>query len=441
MISFVLFVCHLTKERARRRRRKIANQNLRPTRQLIVRSGKVIPLSQAFQTASTRDVRSLDLSTLRSGNSVKSKFSQDRIRQSSRATIRSFDRRRSSAFADPEAQNGAAETWEANVKDLHYLDERLRDPRYTINSQSGETERRESISSQRITASLKKAYKGTLALETETLQIPPIFGSQPAEIRTIVRKKKSDMNVKRASLIKTSQDGSETAKLSTDLGRHQSDSQPPNQKRSGTFQHDRYSVSTNAIQVPRPAALMNRHSLPEHAFLADDQTRTTFLSMPGSTALSGWSQSTKPSDMPPPLPSAESQDYQSVPRPTTDDAESVSIVNGNIGPPERHDINSKFSNIRNISFIDSTTSSPATAQGFQRESMMSNSSVATFASSDISSTWTFGNAQPIAILPGVFPRATASSPVSRRPKSKYGQFQKRSREKELPVLPRSPLAR
>ena len=439
LISFVLFVCHFTKVRARRKRRSITYDNQRPTRQLTVRSGKVVPLSQAFQTASTRDFRSLDLSTLRSGNSVKSKFSQDRIRQSPRATMRSFDRRRSSAFADPEAQNDAAETWEANVKDLHFLDERLREPRYAINSQTGETERRESISSQKITASLKKAYKGTPALETETLELPPIPGSQPAEIRTIVRKKKSDATVKRSSLIKTCHDGHETAKVSTDLRRHQSESKPPKRNKSKVFQHDPYGVPANGIQVP-PAALMSRHSSPEHALMADDRTRPSFLSMSVSAASF---QSRKPSNIVPPLPLVENQDHQSEHQPNTRHIENelTSHANPDVEPTELHDINSKFSNIRNASLINSATPSTATAQAFQRESMMSNSSVATFASSDISSTWTFGNAQPIAILPGVIPRATAPSPVSRRPKSKYGRFQKRRREKELPVLPRSPLSR
>lgn len=440
MTSFVLFMVHCMKVRAHRKRSTNINYNQRAIRQLTVRSGKVIPISQAFQTASTRDVRSLDMSTLRSANSVKSKFSHDRIRQSPRATIRSFDRRRSSALADLEAQNDAAQTWEANVKELHYLDERLREPRYTLHSQGSEAERRESISSQKITASLKKGYKGTPALETETLELPPIPGVQPAEIRTIVRKKKSDANVKRYSLIKTFPDGSETAKVSTSLHRQQSESHPPNRKKARAFQRDGYDASTNPIQVPRPAALMNRHSSPEHQLLANDG-RNSLLSKSVSTASLALSQSIDPSNVVPPLPLAQGQDSRSVAGPINDAIDWAPKASADMVPTKRHYIDSKFSRIRDASLINSATSPTTTTQGFQRESMMSNESVATFASSDISSTWTFGNAQPIAILPGVYPRAMASSPVLRRPKSKYGRFHKRRSEKDLPVLPRSPLGR
>ncbi|KAL8836012.1 MAG: hypothetical protein Q9176_006582 [Flavoplaca citrina] len=80
------------------------------------------------------------------------------------------------------------------------------------------------------------------------------------------------------------------------------------------------------------------------------------------------------------------------------------------------------------------------------QSARSTRSFATFASSDLSSAWTFGKAQPMPIFPSVAPRAVGlesgntitplRAPL--RPKSKYGRKVKASGMKALPVLPTSP---
>lgn len=442
VVSCTLFAFHYMKVRAHRKTPQMAQDNQRPTRQLTVRSGKVIPISEAVQSPSTRDFRSLDLSTLRSGNSIKSKFSQDRALHSPRATIKSFDRRRSSALADLEAQNEAAETWEANVQQLNHLDERLRDPRHMNNPRSREVDRRVSISSQTITASLKKAYRGTPAFETQALQIPPTLGSKSTEIRTMVRKKKSDLNLGRAPTTKVSKNGFEATRFTPGPHKQQSGFQTTNRNTSGSLQGSGYAVPTTTIQPPQ-SVFLNRHSSPAEHSRPLDWTRSSFFSTSVSTASSTQLPQPEDSEKAPPSSLTSRQDWQSGPRSAVRDGHVRPKSSMQSPRTKPHKIDTKVSNIRDTSFIDSATSSPTTAPNLQRDSMLSSSSLATFASSDLSSTWTFGNAQPMAILPGIMSRAPAPSPTStpRRPRSKYGRYPKKRKDKELPVVPRSPLTR
>ncbi|KAL8638306.1 MAG: hypothetical protein Q9228_004534 [Teloschistes exilis] len=97
------------------------------------------------------------------------------------------------------------------------------------------------------------------------------------------------------------------------------------------------------------------------------------------------------------------------------------------------------------------TSPPAKApepeiQHGHDQSARSTRSFATFASSDLSSTWTFGNAKRVPIFPSVVPRPVGGGGESGfhvaplRPKSKYGRKVKPRGMKALPVLPKSPLS-
>ncbi len=89
--------------------------------------------------------------------------------------------------------------------------------------------------------------------------------------------------------------------------------------------------------------------------------------------------------------------------------------------------------------------SPETEEAPRGQSARSTRSFATFASSDISSAWTFGKAQPMPIFPSVAPRAVGlesgntitPSRTPLRPESKYGRKVKASGMKALPVLPTS----
>ncbi|MCJ1461729.1 hypothetical protein MMC07_000328 [Pseudocyphellaria aurata] len=394
IISGTLFTFHYMNVRARRKSPQMTQENQRPIRQLTVRRGKVIPISEAVQTASTRDVRSLDLSTIRSGASMKSKLSQDRTMRSPRATIKSFDRRHSSALADLEAQNEASETWEANVQRLHYLDEGLRDPRY-INSTR----------------------------------------SRP--------KKKSDSNLGRPpTSIETHKNESEATKFTPESRKQQPGVQKSNRHTSGSLQGPYHAVPTNTIRPPQ-SAFLNRHSTPAEQQRPLDWMRSSFFSTSVSEASSTQLHLPGAAEKAHASPLADRQDRPSEPPAPVRGSHSrpkSSIQNSRAKP---HKIDTKVPNIRDTSFIDSATSSATTVPNLQRESMMSSSSIATFASSDLSSTWTFGNAQPIAILPGIMSRPPAPSPgpSSRRPKSKYGRYPKKRKDKELPIVPRSPLAR
>lgn len=104
-------------------------------------------------------------------------------------------------------------------------------------------------------------------------------------------------------------------------------------------------------------------------------------------------------------------------------------------------IDARVSPVKDFSPADSAMESIKSGRSLQRESIISNNSIVTFASSDLSSTWTFGNARPVPILPGVTPRAPGTTPAPRRPKSKYGQYGAAGSEKALPGVPKSPLAR
>ena len=443
VISCLLFAFHYRKVRARSKLPQMAQDNQRATRQLTVRSGKVIPISEAVQTPSTRDFRSVDLSTTRSGNSIRSKFSQDRILQSPRATVKLYDRRRSSALVDLEAQNEAAERWDAKVQRLQNLNERLRDPRHSSNTRSREWDRRVSISSQTITASLKKAYKGPPAFETQAVEIPPTLGSRSTEIRTKVRKKKSDSDLGRHLPVKTYKNGFEATRFTPGHRRQQSGSQTSDRNTSGNLQGPAYDAPATAVQPPQ-SVFLNCHSPPAEQPQPLDWTRSSFFSTSDSTASSAPLQQPETSEKVPGSSLADRQDSHRGPQPAVRDDQLRHKSNIQSPHTKPHKIDTKVSNVRDTSFIDSATSSTTTAPNLPpRESMLSSDSLATFASSDLSSTWTFGNAQPIAILPGISSRARMTSPVatSQRPRSKYGRFPKKRKDKELPVVPRSPLAR
>ncbi|KAL8927711.1 MAG: hypothetical protein Q9208_002126 [Pyrenodesmia sp. 3 TL-2023] len=96
--------------------------------------------------------------------------------------------------------------------------------------------------------------------------------------------------------------------------------------------------------------------------------------------------------------------------------------------------------------LESAPSTPEEETPIHRDkSARSTHSFTTFASSDLSSAWTFGSAQRMPIFPSVAPRAvgvegTGGNHIAPlRPKSKYGRGVKARGMKALPVLPKSPL--
>lgn len=411
------------------------SDNDRPVRQFIVRSGKVIPISQALQSASTRDLRSLEISTVRSANSLTSKFSQDGTVQPPQPT-KFFDRRVSSGLRDLEAQREGAGTREANATVLYHSEERRRKSRSHVGSQTREAERRVSASSQKITASLQKAYKGTPALETETVDIPPTLGSKSTEIRTIVRKKKSDPQIRASSYPRLREASTEPTMYGEP---RKQKSNPPNHSRNSSFDPVGFAVSTNSIQLPPPVLSIDTRSSLSQSKRPKNMTRTSFLSMSTSRASSDLSKEAyaKAEDT---SSLSENHNIHNISPLTTSDGDMTPRPRLKIGRSRSTGIGFRTSRVGEASFINSATVSMITTPSVQRDSMMSNNSVATFASSDMSSTWTVGNAQPVTILPSVGPTSAPPLPDLQKLKSKYGRYPK-IKEKALPVLPRSPLSR
>lgn len=411
------------------------SDNNRPTRQLMVRSGKVIPISEAYQSASTRDLRSPDIDTIRSVNSLTSKFFQDGAVQRPQAT-KFFDRRTSSGLRDLEAQNEVDATWEANKRALHRPEERLRKSRSHVSSRTRETERRVSASSQKIAASLKKAYKGTPALETETVDIPPTLGSKSTEIRTIVRKKKSNPQIKMSL-------HSRPSETSTERTRHiaprKRKSKPRNSWRASAFDPVGFAVSTNSVQLPPPVLSIDTRGSLSHSKRPTNTTRNSFLSISESPVSPESSKEVfaKADDA---TCLAKNRGTQNISPLAASDDDTTPRPRLKIGRARFNGKGTRISHLGEISFINSATASTIMTPRLQRDSTLSNNSIATFASSDISSTWTVGNAQPVTIFPSVTTNAAPPLPDLQKLKSKYGRYPKIT-EKELPVVPRSPLSR
>lgn len=397
----------------------------------MVQSGKVIPISEALQIGSTRD-----LSTVRLSNPLMSKFSRGGTEQPHRA-VKSLDYRISSGSTDLEAQKDGTESWEANLKRLHDLEERLRKSRSRVLSQISEAERRTSASSQKITASLKKAYKGTPAVETETVDIPPTLGSKPTEIRTMVRKKQS--NTQRRMSSHSSTENARTD-FTTNREPQRKRRELPNPSRISSFDPVAFAVSTNSIQLPPPVLSIDTRRLPSRSKRSKKPAPASFLSMstsPASSEASKHAVSTAEDIL---LPLAENRHAQNISRFSTTSGDKPPRPKSRVVRNQSNDIIASSSQMRDTSFINSATASTITTPNIQRVSMMSNNSIATFASSDISSTWTFGNAQPVTILPSVAPDAAPALPDLERLKSKYGRYSN-VKEKALPVPPSSPLSR
>ncbi|KAL8712573.1 MAG: hypothetical protein Q9220_003104 [cf. Caloplaca sp. 1 TL-2023] len=163
---------------------------------------------------------------------------------------------------------------------------------------------------------------------------------------------------------------------------------------------------------------------------------------------------------PPPTPatttsSVENTNTADMPKPLKPSPTKISFEAGT--KPETRsrppDINVDIANATHrTSFLldnnsDKASVSPATPETEIHigQSARSTRSFATFASSDLSSTWTFGNAQRMPIFPSVTPKAVGMQSEGNhitplRPKSKFGRGVKPQGMKALPVLPRSPLS-
>ena len=444
-LTLLIFIGQRLRTRDRRKRQHlIASGNEKPTRHLTVRSGKVVPLSEAVQTASTRQLESLDLSSLRSGYSSKSKITLEKPARTVRQTTEA-DRRRSSGYTDLEAQDQELERrWEENMKVFH-PDERFMESWIAINSRGKKggrskrlaDERPSAVSGQRITESLRRGYNGPSALAGRPVEVPTTPVTKPTKVFTLPRKKVNDSDVTSHPQARKGDVISENTKSLKRLQNKRPDvdrfQRPPSNPRV-SFALPKNIEIPNPLPTPVPAT-----SLPTWTESPIQNTPVSFFSSsesPESSAVSQVAASLVNAPPPSPTEGAPSQKLQPKSR-EGEPKRRDSIESRRDRPPQ---IDTNIPNIGDTSFIDSAESSEKDIPGLRRgQSHMSNHSVLTFASSEISSVWTFGNAQPVAIVASVAPRTLAMHPDPTRLKSKYGRRVKSRKEKALPILPSSPL--
>ena len=444
LLTLLIFLGQYLRSRNQRKRHgQMASGNEKPTRHLTVRSGKVVPRSEAMQTASTRNLELLNFSSLKSGCSSKSKIIIEKPQRSVRQMEHS-DRRRSSAYTDLEAQDHELEKrWEENMRAFH-PDERFMESWNAINSRSKKVKlsnaqpgsRPPSISGQRIAESLQKGFNGRPALAGQPVEVPTAPLPAIAKMHTLLRKKTNDSGVTVYSRVSKGEGKSETIaspeRPRKEIAHSDASHNAPKSPRVSFSMPDTVQVPP-PVHAARAQSPHRRLESPIHdppvSFFSDSES-------PASSALSQVAASLVNAPPPSPTDLPVSQTFQI----KSDDRTPMRTPSTETQRNRLPEINTNVPDIRDTSFIDSANSSEQSNPDFRRgHSVLSNDSVLTFASSEISSIWTFGNAQPVAIVASVTPRTLAMHPNAMMPKSKYGRRLKSRKEKALPILPKSSL--
>ncbi|CAF9905265.1 MAG: hypothetical protein HETSPECPRED_004932 [Heterodermia speciosa] len=509
LLMLIILACQYSRSRARRREQRMRTSNHKPTRQLTVRSGKVIPIEQAMQQRRAGFL-SVDLSSVNSEKSVQ--LHKADTQEPARAFSGSL--RRFSAFADPEAQLQPYDRWHMSDKALRTLGQQHLKPLKPPVMRKISEKRKASI-----TESLVKAYQGPPIPGSEPIELPASPLSRPLMIRKTSMKKAAETTdgpilappqlqarSKSVGRSKTYHDQKVRFQQPNVDSRRKSEGGPPSRLKQ---------PSANPAIPPLPLAELSH--LPTPPFIgtpdnfrnsiveASEDFRTSleiydhgpksfFSNSPTSSVVSSIAPlSTGASLLTPSIPAFSPVNFS---QPASPSPLSVhrGIPNNPSSPQSRTEKEKetsgspKYKSKRppdidtssylqrpydphpqrdsTISFIDSssttksrsrTPTAPRTPARTPKEvrdlhrgpSVMSNRSDVTFAGSDISSTWTFGNARQMSIVPGVAPQQLSMPPVQ-RPKSKYRSKMRVRRvesgrgEKGLPGLPRSrqsPLAR
>lgn len=210
VVVIITFFCYCWRNRARGKRISIATTDQNLPRQLTVRNGKVIPVSEIVSTVIASQLHSSDGGTIRSSNILKSKFWKTGVLPAT-ATATFLDLCCSTPSSDLEAQPEGSHTRELGGGILDQKEEQLWEPRNPLDAQVTENGNDPPESRRKITTSLKRAYKGTPSLETVTIEIPPARFSRPATIRTLVR------NQSRSTIVRKSSGTAVTVDRSSDL--------------------------------------------------------------------------------------------------------------------------------------------------------------------------------------------------------------------------------
>ncbi|KAL8969558.1 MAG: hypothetical protein Q9183_001947 [Haloplaca sp. 2 TL-2023] len=426
---------------------------------------------------------------------------------------RLFGPRDSSPPSDLEAQTPIdPEKFEKNLKSLQLLNKHLlREPQTNIIPQRQKSRRKwpgnhpNHTNSKRITESLQKAYNVSSFPSRHTSQgsdypLSPKSKPVPKHLRPPIPKSRLvDPSNRRVSKARSESIDTRTA-IPTEQtkepgrgygrqGSGKSFSLPPNFPPNAAHK-------VQALQVPPPVANVEARSSKGRVYSFEGHqpgppvsTQTTksrnsrVSSSSTSRPHSGVTSkrvSTVPSipplrlpkalKPPPPTPattlsSLEKQQPTEVPKPLKDSPTAVHFLEATpkveSRQPRPPDIDVSAANARRRPSVTldngKTTDSPRVPTPETEihrphdESARSTRSFATFASSDLSSAWTFGNAKRMPIFPSVAPKPVGTVTAAAddtggfhvaplRPKSKYGRKIKPTGMKALPVLPKNPLS-
>ena len=512
LLMLIILAYQYSRSRARRRAKQSRTSNHKPTRQLTVRSGKVIPVEQAMQQRRA-GLHSVDLSSVTSGKSIQESHEAEAQEP---APAYSGSLRRFSAFADPEAQLPlhTFDRWQMNDKALRTLGQQHLKPLKPPVMRKISDNRKASI-----TESLVKAYQGPPIPGSEPIELPASPLSRPLKIRKTSMKKPAETTDDPISATPRPPVRSKSVGRSKTCHdqkvRFQQPNVDPRRKSEGGPPSRLKQTSANEAVPPLPLAELSQ--LPTPPFIgtpdnfrnsvveASEDFRTSleiydhgpksfFSNSPSSSVVSSiaplstgvsplspsvptfspvnFSQPASPSPLSvyrgipnnpsPPQPRTEKENeasgspkYKSKRPP---DIDTSSYLQRPYDPHPHRDSTISFidssSTTKSVSRTPTAARTPARTPKEIRDlhrgpSVMSNRSDVTFAASDISTTWTFGNARQMSIVPGVAPQQLSMPPVQ-RPKSKYRSKMRVRRvesgrgEKSLPGLPRSrqsPLAR
>ena len=489
ILTAVLFTWQYLKAREKRRRRQDSEPQDKPTRHLTVRSGQVIPKSEAAESASTRDPASFDLPSPRATYTVKCEAERRKTSNTWPPKVATHRQDKSSKAIDIEAQSTdagrskvAAYTWPPKPRSQKHpsgvldLEDQTRDVGRSKIAESEPFRRKEEIAKARaklsqLTPMTQRSGSLTLprpALVTIESRRPSAARSHDSQSRRTSKSKptpqsrrpSSSTNREIAESLQKAYTGpsilgGEAHQLPASPVLWSSSLDPAESRRASERRSaDGSTVSSRVISdsVQRPVPLFSAVDYSPHVSFApiqhafhddDDVNRVSFLSMTDSASSSYTTEQVSPVMRAPPPSLNELAHYETFSPvssgPVSDTLNTPGFIRDTppqLGTPD----------FGNMSFFDSTRSSDdsnhfESPKKLQRGvSVMSNRSILTIASSEISSNWTIGNAQVVNIYPSVAQEKDRSTPpYARRLRSKYGRYPRGRGDKALPGIPKSPL--
>lgn len=434
-LMLIILAIQYLRSRARRnakQKRSSTESARQPTRHMTVRNGRVVRLSDAFRNRNSGEFNSQDMSTLRSGGSTDSSHAKELQYP---APLWLAGQHISAVSTDLEAQHYPKERKRLSEKVFRTLGEsRLQSPNGSLHAPEFQSTNKKRQAS--ITESLLKAYKGPAIPGTEPVELPASPLSRPIIVRKLSQKPPNNREDGKPSSPGPLPWRSNSTGRPRNLAPKTVTFESPDQRRHS--EGIRKASLPESIEIPPPRFVGDRDSFRRSIEEHDYHHPVSFFS--NSPSSSVVSEPISPLVVPPLV----LRPRKSHP-PTTKTDQSVGYWHTPTASPPRRktrppSIDTSIPPARDSSFIHSSSSTKTTKDIHRGPSVMSNRSDITFASSEISSHWTFGNARSISIAPSVVPQALSMPPVP-RPKSKYRRKVRNPTDKRLPVLPKSPLSR